>query len=343
MPDLPAFRYPPSWGAPRNHLSHALTDVSLRWGDRVGLPDAPPHGLHAMGRGLNMGAYAGWIHPLTSNIQLLQLSSDFALWITVLDDALERLGPTLKEKERVELADACAEFFEGPTGSVHPVLAGYVTGYQDVKARARDLMPSSRHDLWQDRLHYELKACNRVSLTEEPLAAEQWMGLDFYAKIRPFTPGVLPFMPLLEIADDCFIPQTAWEDPRLRKLEENACLLFGMFNDVASLEKDDNGGPAPNVVLMHQHENACTLSDSIEAIAQWHNTLVRETQQCTAELLAGHRGRPAVERYVHSVQHLVAGIANWHLHAPRYGPLLRTRATLLPAPELRNPGQSSLM
>nr|BAP82230.1 terpene synthase [Streptomyces sp. ND90] len=335
MPDhLPVFRYPDSWGAPRNPLSHALTDVSLQWGEYVGLPDAPVHGLHAMGRGLNMGAYAGWIHPLTEKVQLLQLSSDFALWITVLDDALERLGPTLEVKERLELADACAEFFEGPPGSVHPVLTDYVTGYRDLKARARDMMPSSRRGLWQDRLHYELKACNRVSLTEEPLAAEEWRGLDFYAKIRPFTPGVLPFMPLLEIADDCFIPQEVWEDPRLRKLEENACLVFGMFNDVASLEKDDTGGPAPNVVLMHQHETACALPDSIEAIAQWHNTLVGETEQCAAELLANHREKPAVERYIRSVQHLVAGIANWHLHAPRYGSLIRRRAVLVPAPEL---------
>lgn len=333
-PPLPVFRYPSSWVVPRNPLSHGMTEISLAWGDSVGLREAQPTGLHAMGRGLNMGAYAGWIHPRTDSARLLQLSSDFALWITVLDDALERLGPTLTARERRELADASADFFDRPQDCTHPLLSAYASGYLDLQVRALEMVPQPHRALWQARMHYELAACNRVSLTEEPLCSERWMDIGFYEQIRPFTPGVLPFMPLAEIADGCFLAPAVWEDPRLKELEETACVVFGMFNDVASLEKDETGGPVPNVVLMHQQQFSNTVGESVSAIAHRHNVLVGQMERCADALRRSHQDKhPETRSYVASVQHLTAGIANWHLHAPRYGELIRKRARLEPAAE----------
>jgi hypothetical protein len=106
-------------------------------------------------------------------------------------------------------------------------------------------------------------------LTEEPDSTKVWHDLAYYKRIRPFTPWILPLMPLLEIAYGCFLPQSLAHDPGVQELNELGCLIFGLFNDVASLEKDDTGLPCPNAVLMHRHHTGATLQESVTVIAEW--------------------------------------------------------------------------
>ncbi|MEV0500772.1 terpene synthase family protein [Streptomyces spectabilis] len=332
MPEsLPAFRYPRHWAAPRlNPLSRGMTARSLDWAAEMGLAEHALRGLDAMGSGLNPGAFAGCIHPHTGNAELLQISSDFALWITIMDDAVEHLSPRIKHEERAALFADCTRFYQQHLPAPHTVLDPYRRGYTDLGQRLERLVPPDAHPTWRERFQYELIACNRSAVMEEPRASAEWKGPEFYEQIRPFTPGVLPFMPLMEIADDCLLPPHVVRDPRLARVEELACVIFGHFNDVASLDKDDRKGePVPNIVLMHQHAHRGTVAESVAAVARRHNTLVGQLRHRIAELVANHpHDAELVQRYTRSVQNLVTGIAYWHLHALRYGERFRSRARL---------------
>jgi hypothetical protein len=307
-----------------------MTADSLAWARRVGLLDASAEWIEAMGTALNAGSFSGWLYPMTDDPRVLQIGSDLVLWVTALDDELEVLAPTLSYAERAAMVSSIGQLVRGGT-SGHPMLARYVAAFRDINARLRDLVPTHHYGKWTERFWSSFDRVVIAVLTLEPLAAERWQDLDFYRRTRPDACWVPPFMSLVEIAYDCYLPSEL--ALAVKRFEELGCLLFSLFNDVASLAADDTGMPVGNAVLIHRQATGCTTDESIAAIMAWHHEIVEEFERRGAELerRAGD-DRPLMTRYVHSMQALVAGVTHWQLHVGRYSEASRQRAVLHAVP-----------
>ena len=148
-------------------------------------------------------------------------------------------------------------------GRRRPRAVGHRAGIRDINARLAELVPARSYRQWSERFRSAVDAVSGAVLTLEPLAAERWQGLEFYRKVKPAACWVPPFIPLVEIAETCFLPPAVAHDPDLARFEALGCLLFGLFNDVVSLAADDTGSPVCNAVLMHRAERSGSTRQSI--------------------------------------------------------------------------------
>jgi hypothetical protein len=226
-----------------------MTPRTLQWAHDIGLVGDHDNVLERMGRSFNPESYAGWLYPSTRDVRALRILCDFVLWATALDDELERAGPACSDDGRQELLLSCAALLRG-TAPGSPALQKYVAGFRDLSARLDEVVDPSYLPSWRARLLARMADNHASVVSQEHRAYRDWQDFEFYAAVRPDSSGLIPYLTFIEVMEGCPLSPAAADDPRLSRLHQVTALIFGLFNDVMSLDKERTGGPAFNAVLI---------------------------------------------------------------------------------------------
>lgn len=312
------FYYPINWVVSRNPLALGLSEQSLLWANEMNLINAENLWIEGMIKKFDTSSFAGWLYPLAKDVRVLQIVSDYVLWWTALDDELERSLPSISDEERQLVLQSCESLLDGKK-SVATILKKYVRGWRDVLDRCMDIIGEEHFSTWVQRFIELVKQSLRSIILEEPAAYLQWQNMEFYRDVRPESTGFIMYLSFMEITDRCYLPRVAASDERIRRLRNIAALIFGLFNDVLSMTKENTGKPAFNAVLIKQHETSCSLANAVAEITDWHNQLVEEFEHLSEEIARSYdENYSEIHGYINGTHNLIVGFAEWGLRAKRY-------------------------
>jgi len=310
------FIYPAEWPCTKNPLMAGLKEQTQDWAHEIGLILSQDTGLKRMQEALDPAEFVGLAYPLTRNVEFLRFATDFSLCITVLDDELEKSPLEMDSRARTELLRGFKTLMEGGDA---PGLRRYAAAYHDIISRLQRLAGEEHGPRLTARFISMFEQMLSMIVWEEPKASLSWQDRDYYEVVRPVVSQLLWYCMFVQIADECYLPETINEDTRVQRLGSLMTLLFSLLNDVMSISKDEAGQPVLNAVLMHMHRKRCSEAEAIAAVARWHNQRIGEFMQTAREavqrfgVLNDH-----VERYARGVQNLLQGSIEWMLRVRRY-------------------------
>jgi len=310
------FLYPSGWAASRNPLAVGLNQQTRDWALEMGLFLPQDSALKVMHDAFDTEEFAAWLYPFTRNVEFLRFVSDFTLWISVLDDELEKTSPPMSAQARAELIHGWKLMIEGQHASGK---SRYCAAFRDLTSRVQSFAGEQHGPQLAARFISLLEQMLAVVVGDEPQGSLSWQDRSFYEAVRFMSSQVLWYVLFVEIAEECYLPEAVTADPRVQRLAVATTLIFGLINDVFSVSKEETGRPVLNTVLMHMHHERCSQAEAIAAIAGWHNALVVEHMQ-VARAAAGSFGAfdRHFERFVRGIQNLNRGLVEWMLCSRRY-------------------------
>ena len=268
-----------------------------------------------MREALDPAEFVGLAYPLTRNVEFLRFATDFSLWITVLDDELEKSPLDMDSRARTELLRRFKTLMEGGDA---PGLRRYAAAYRDIVSRLQRLAGEEHGPRLTARFISMFEQMLSMIVWEEPKASLSWQDRHYYEAVRPMVSQLLWYCLFVQIADGCYLPETIDEDERVQRLGSLMTLLYSLINDVMSISKDEAGRPVLNAVLMHMHRERCS-EEAIAAVARWHNQSIREFMQTAREAVRSFGAlNDNVELYARGVQNVLRGSIEWMLRVRRY-------------------------
>jgi pentalenene synthase len=272
---------------------------------------------HATG---NYAELAALFYPQASGKDL-DLGVDLMSWFFLFDDLFD--GPRGQDPAAAqELTDAVAAALDGPLPDCSPPIAH---GFADVWRRSRQGMSPD----WEARSMRNWR--NYFSgYVEEASSRYHDLPIDSsgeYMALRRRTIGVLPTVDLAERTQHCEVPQRVYDSPLITVMLLIAIDINLMFNDIASLEKEEARGEQNNLVFILMREHGWTrdqsfahMQDEIRARLEQFTTL----EGCLPELFSSYNlsfaEQQAIERYrTDAVRSVIRGSYDWHRASGRYG------------------------
>jgi pentalenene synthase len=251
----------------------------------------------------------------------LDLGVDLMSWFFLFDDLFD--GPRGEDPVAAKgLTDAVAAALDGPLPDGSPLIA---RGFADVWLRSRQGMSPD----WEARSTRNWRSYFS-GYVEEAFSRYHNLPIDSsgeYMALRRRTIGVLPTVDLAERTQHCEVPQRVYDSPLITVMLLIAIDINLMFNDIASLEKEEARGEQNNLVFILMREHGWTkdrsiahMQDEIRARVEQLTTLER----CLPELFASYNLNPdeqqVTERYrINGVRSVIRGSYDWHRASGRYG------------------------
>lgn len=267
----------------------------------------------------NYADLAAGFYPSAAGADL-DLGVDLMSWFFLFDDLFD--GPRGNDPEQAaQLIDRVAAALDGPLPEDAPLIA---VGFADVWRRTCQGMSqnwcarSARH--WRAYFSgYVEEAASRRFNTPCDSAAE-------YLAMRRRTIGVQPTVDLGERAAHCEVPQRVFDSAVLTAMLVIAIDVNLLFNDIASLEKEEARGELNNMVLILMREHGWSRRRSIAQMQEEVRTRLDQfllLEAClpkvcdTFGLTAFERAN--VERYrLDAVRSVIRGSYDWHRSSGRY-------------------------
>lgn len=250
----------------------------------------------------------------------LDLGVDLTSWFFLFDDLFD--GPRGESPEETkQLTDAVAAALDGPLPDTAPPIAH---GFADFWRRAGEGMTpawcarSSRH--WRSYFDgHVVEAESRFRGTRYDSAAQ-------YLVVRRQTIGVQPAVDFAERAGRFEVPHRVFGSAVLSAILQIAADANVLFNDIASLEKEEARGEQNNLVMVLGREHGWSKARSVAHIQS--EVGVRLEQYLLLESCLPRLGdiyglddaeREALERYRHdAVRPMIRGSHDWHRSSGRY-------------------------
>lgn len=310
----PGFSLPADWPSGRNSLAEGMSAQTHAWLAQVGLTTDPNGRRARAARKFDPGSYAALVHPMTTRIEVLQATSDYSIYETLIDDEMEVVAPAMTPIQRLALADSITAMLRGEDVSESPV-SHFAAGWADIGGRLLAL-GKPYGDAWASRFLGTMERTFRTVVCDGPLAFEQWLDEETYTQVRPWDSNLLMYLPLAEVADDAPCPPRVAADPRHVEIVPLCGLIFALMNDSRSAFKEDTGSPTMNSVLIRRHHTGSTIAESVAYVSAWHGRCVARFETLATELNRDY-GEPAA-RYLAGMRGVLTGITEWTHTAPRY-------------------------
>jgi hypothetical protein len=310
------FFYPAEWRHPKNPLAVGINQQNRDWALETGLIGPQETEWIGMQEAFDLEAFAACVYPLTRDVDFLRFVSDFTLWISVLDDDLERRSLSMGDQERTELVRECHIMLEGGDA---PGQIRYAAAFRDIIARFQRLAGEEHGPGLTPWFISTLKQMVTFLVLEESKASLSWQDNAFYEAVRPLVSQFLYYCMFVQIVDECYLPKAVAQDERIQRLATQASLIFGLMNDALSAVKEDTGQPDLNAVLIHKHREGCSDAEALAAVARWHNERVGKLVQTSREAAQSFGAfNQNVESYARGIQNCLRGIIEWGFHSRRY-------------------------
>lgn len=250
----------------------------------------------------------------------LDLGVDLMSWFFLFDDLFD--GPRGENPEDTkQLTDAVAAALDGPLPATAPPIAH---GFADIWRRTGEAMTpawcarSARH--WRNYFDgYVDEAESRFWDKPYDCAAE-------YLAMRRATIGVQPTVDLAERAGRFEVPHRVFDSAVVSAMLQIAVDVNLLFNDIASLEKEEARGEQNNMVMILGREHGWSRGRSVahiqtEVQARLEQYLLLES--CLPKVGDIYRlddtERAALERYRDdAVRSVIRGSYDWHRSSGRY-------------------------
>ncbi len=236
----------------------------------------------------------------------LRLVTTFLANWALYDDTIERTGepdvPRAAAALRGDLAPAD--------------LPPFLSAFAAVGAGLRGRSPA-----WRDRFGARFADTTRSVDTERALLADQALHgapptVAAYLAWRRVNIGVLPVLSLVEVDLDAELAPVLLEDPLLAALEDAASDVVLAINDLHGEHRDAGGLNLAASLAWHDRLGPAAARTAILAL---HDDAVARVRVLGDALLARHPDDSLLPAWIARVGHVLAGFAEWHARAPRYG------------------------
>jgi len=306
---METFPLPKLWCPFPVHISPHAAQVqreTMAWLQHWGLTRA--HGVRSVPE---VGQLAARLHPHASR-PLLQLTSDWYAWMFSQDDhhdeSAVRADPRMLQAKHAR--------FLG-------ILRGESVRNDEPTVRAlADLQQRLCHVASQEWMHMFMYKVG------EYLNATVWEALNrahgvvpsmaTYTMLRPVTAGLELEHVLVNVIDQVTIPSAIEHAALARHATQQADQAVCWGNDLVSLPKEVHYGDVHNLVLVLQHERACSLSQAIEQARTLHDAAVAECAAAVTALAPAAETNSCLQRYLDVVQNRVSGHIAWVSESARY-------------------------
>ncbi|MDG4821654.1 terpene synthase [Asanoa sp. WMMD1127] len=268
-------------------------------------------------RGAGFARYAGRLYP-DANAPDLRLVTALFTWFFLLDDTVDSSAAPPLERVRATVDGVYTTIdSDGRTpapGLPEPMRAMLLDSWREITAGLSEMSV----DRITDALRHHLDGI----LVE---ASNKWVGrrpgIVEYIQLRRATSAAYVSYALIEFAAGLRtrIPEAVYHHPVLREISAAGNDLLSWFNDLLSLERDENTAVGHNLVLATARERGLSRDAAItEVIGRWQERMTRFVELRAAVPAFGARIDVAVRRYVEGVADSVRGTIDWSLESPRY-------------------------
>jgi hypothetical protein len=248
------------------------------------------------------------------------------LWIFH-DDVAEGLG--------AEPAHALGQAIRGEPRAL-PESGPVFRGWWELGVRFREAMS----ERWLERHAARFAAWFRSLDDEARLVAEarrrgRQPSVEEYLAVREINVGMYPTIDLVEYVSGRELDAALLADPDLAVAERFASRAVACQNDLIGYVKDEEHGWT-NVVRSAAEEDGSLLA-AFEHVARLHDAYA-DGLAAVGHRLARRHG-DAARAWVRALQHVVAGLGQWHVSTPRYSvaPVLSGGERIEIAIETREP------
>jgi pentalenene synthase len=294
--------------------------VFLAWPRAFGLlTSADAEQRHLQG---NYPELAARFHPAATGDDL-DLGVDQQSWFFLFDDQFDDARGRDPEWVR-QLTDPVIDVLTSPRDAAPPDATPLVAAFADLWARSRERMSPSwcarAAQNWRRYLAgHVTEAVNRGQNARPSFAS--------HLLLRQDTCGVPPILDIAERIGHFEVTERAYASPLVTELRLIAAEVVVLDNEIISLEKEEAVGDN-NLVLITEHESACSRSAAIERICG----LIRERTErfvaleCLLPVLCDgialdRPERAALQRYLtDALLPVMRGAHDWQQHCIRYTP-----------------------
>lgn len=261
--------------------------------------------------------YAGRLYPDADEADLRLVTALFT-WFFLLDDTVD--GSAAPPLERVR-ATVEAVFATLDSDGRHPA-PGLSPPMRAMLLDSWRAITGDLSEMSVDRINDALRHHLDGILVE---ASNKWVGrrpgIVEYIQLRRATSAAYVSYALIEFAGAgrMRIPEAVYHHPVLREISAAGNDLLSWFNDLLSLERDEDTSAGHNLVLATARERGLARDAATrEVIGRWQDRMTRFVELRAAVPAFGTRIDAAVRRYVEGVADSVRGTIDWSLESPRY-------------------------
>lgn len=268
-------------------------------------------------RRFEAGRYAwlsAYLYP-TATLELLQLATEWNVWLFVHDDDCDEASIGGRPVELASLHKRMREVIHG-TGCAH--------SGERLLCALRDLirrMFRAGSAAWRERFLTGIDDYFSAVMREaENRASRRVPEVDDYVRVRPLASPLNTNIGLIELCEDICLPPEVRAHPVVEQLTLLTNHAVCWANDIISLEKEIQYHDVHNLVIVLQQERACTLQEAIALAAAMHDNAVRRFIHLSAQLpLFDAHADAELRRYVGILRGWMRGNLDWALRSGRYG------------------------
>jgi hypothetical protein len=279
-----------------------------------------------------MEKMAGRVAP-RGDPAIVQLFSDYAIWLIAMDDLLDEGPLATKPAELLTFLARLQRSIEAPELPIedHPLFAAL----RDIRLRLHKVVTPAALERWvRGTCSYFLVESWRGAT----IAAGNAPGLSDYLYFRLHSGAALGVAWIAHLSYCCDPPNQVWEDRRVVALTEMAACLPNYATEIHSYAKDgyrtrDKYNLVDAAAATHGYDSQQAL---IAAVAMHDRIMCRFLE------LSEQVERDAdtqLMRYLQSLHNYVRGLIDWTLATPRYrylngvdGPIITQSAGLTDTP-----------
>jgi 5-epi-alpha-selinene synthase len=288
-------------------LAAQVQQETMAWLRHWGLTNA--HGVRSVPE---VGRLAARLHPHASR-PLLQLTSDWYAWMFSQEDhhdeSAARADPRMLQAKHARFLDILRG--DDLRSDDEPT----VRALGDLQQRLCHLASQE----WMHMFIYKVGEYFNATLWEALNRAHNVVpSVPTYTMLRPITAGLELEHVLVHVIDQAAMPSAPEHAALARHATQQADQAVCWGNDLVSFPKEVRHGDVHNLVLVLQHERACSLPQAIEQALALHDAAVAECAAALAALAPAAETDAYLRRYLDVVQNRVSGHIAWVVESVRY-------------------------
>lgn len=265
--------------------------------------------------GQDCGGIAGYVYPMATTAEQLQLGSDVGMLAFTWDDEFCDEGPT--RNKPMELADAAFRSMRGIES--HDAVVDpndrYAAAMRDILERVRRYAPPYLALQWVDSIRHwffiEIQKAANVARGIRP-------GLNDYVVTRIHTGATPTFILNIQIANGLDLGSDLLFDRRIYVLMELARLAVNWSSDCYSYFKEaDRTADGYNVINVISREYGCSTDVAMNTAFNMQDRMLMRFVELRDEVLYGKHD-PKVEIYIEALENYIIGGILWCQETTRY-------------------------
>ncbi len=301
---------PKLWCPFPSHINFHAAQVqreTMAWLQHWGLTSV--HGVHSVPE---VGRLAARLHPHAAR-SLLQLTSDWYAWMFAQDDhhdeSVVRADPPMLQAKHAR----CLDILRGER--VRDDDEPAVRALGDLHQRLCRVACQE----WMHTFIYKVGEYFNATLWEALNRAHGVVpSVATYTMLRPITAGLGLEHVLVNVIDQVVVPSAPELAALVRHATQQADQAVCWGNDLVSLPKEVRHGDVHNLVLVLQHERACSLPEAIEQAHALHDGAIAACAAALTALAPAAETDTCLRRYLDVVQYRVSGHIAWVIESARY-------------------------